>query len=263
MKNPEWDYVEFKKSFRLKTGLDLDSYKDKQMERRIRQMIQREGRAGFADFFQHLTANNETMHKFMNYLTINTSGFFRDISVYEKLQSVILPELYGKFRRLQIWSAGCSNGEEPYSLAIILNELGYMANSHIMAVDFDLKALENAQLGKYSPRQLDKVSKELLNKYFRPDEEHFYVDEKLKKNIVFNRQNLLELQPGKLEAIHHLILCRNVFIYFKTEVQERIIAHFSSTLLPGGYFIIGCAEYINEPERFSLFRKYPAIYQKK
>lgn len=261
MSGRDWDYREFKTNFLRKTGLDLECYKDQQMERRIRHMIQREKCAGFQDFFLNLSDNHEFMHKFMTYITINTSGFFRDKAVYDTIQDTILPDLKKKFNRLQIWSAGCSNGEEPYTMAIILGEQGMLERSRILAGDFDEKALEKAQEGLYNARQVEKVPSVLLKKCFEQEGDNYRIRERYKKTVSFRRENLLDLKNNTLNKMH-LVLCRNVFIYFKTEVQEKIIQFISDLLPEGCYFIIGCAEYINEPANFGLRRLFPAIYIK-
>ena len=262
MPKTDWDFNEFKKNFYQQTGLNLECYKDQQMERRIRHLIGREKCEGFYDFYNRLIKDSDFMHRFMNYITINTSGFFRDVKVYEELQNEVLPQLNRKFKGLQVWSAGCSNGEEPYTIAIILAELGALRRSHILATDFDDKALANAADGVYNYRQLDKVPPRILEEYF--DElgnGDYRIKDKYKKNITFRKQNLLDLSIKEMNKMQ-LILCRNVFIYFKTSVQEEIISKFTELLEPGGYFVIGCAEYINDPQNFNLTRKSPAIYQK-
>jgi len=259
--NKEWDFEEFKKKFREKTSLDLDSYKQRQMERRIRQMITREGCTGFQDFFQWLDTDQEALNKFLTYLTINTSGFFRDEHVYENLKKNVLPELLQKFKDINIWSAGCSNGEEPYTVAIILEELNAHNRASILAGDFDQKALERAREGKYSWRQVEKVPTALLGKCFNKEGDWYYIKDRYKNMVTYRQQDLLKPLHG-LQTMH-LILCRNVFIYFKTEIQEEVINRFVNLMPLGGYLVIGCAEYISEAHRFGLERKYSAIYRKK
>lgn len=261
MVKKEWDYNKFKINFYIKTGLDLESYKDQQMERRIRHMMQREKCTDFYELYIRLANDIDFMHKFMSYITINTSGFFRDTAIYDKIKNNILPELKQRFTKLRIWSAGCSNGEEPYTLSIILDELKMLPHAYILASDFDGRALENARAGIYNIRQVNNIPRDLLQKCFAYKDESYVIDDKYKKKIHFYQENILELKTDKKSPLH-LILCRNVFIYFKTEVQERIIHYFSDLLVEGGYIVIGCAEYINDPRSFGLERKYPAIYKK-
>ncbi len=258
--NRDWSFEDFKTKFMEKTSLDLNSYKQRQMERRIRQMITREGCSGFKDFFERLDTDQEALNRFLTYLTINTSGFFRDEHVYENIKSTVLPELMQGFNQLEIWSAGCSNGEEPYTLAIILEELNALRRSQILASDFDQKALERAQEGKYNSRQVEKVPPGLLEKCFEKEGDLYRIKDKYKSALNFKHQDLLKPLRGIGEK--HLILCRNVFIYFKTDIQERLIDSFVNLMPPGGYLIIGCAEYISEAHRFGLERVFSAIYRK-
>ncbi len=261
MREKDWDYGTFKDNFFKKTGLDLDAYKDQQMERRIRHMMEREKCDGFYDFYLNLSANMELMHRFMYYITIKTSGFFRDIAVYDKVRGDVLPVLKKRFNPIRVWSAGCANGEEPYTISILLEELGMSSGSQILAGDFDEKALINAREGVYKGRQLDKVPADLLKKCFQRKEDSYAILAKYKKNVIFEKENLLELEAGGKDVMH-LVLCRNVFIYFKSDVQKRIIGYISRILAVGGFFVIGCAEYINDPASFGLKRLYPAIYLK-
>ena len=262
MKAQEWDFSAFKDNFFKKTGLNLDCYKDQQMERRIRHMIQREKCEGFYDFYLNLSGNPEFLHKFMNYITINTSGFFRDVSLYGFIRDNVLPDLKNNFNSLKIWSAGCSNGEEPYTISILLDELSVSSRSKIIGSDFDEKALDKAREGIYKTRQVDKVPKDLLNKCFEQvEDEDYLILPKYKKNVEFQKENLLEL-GGVEKGQMNMVLCRNVFIYFKSDVQEKIISYISRILVKGGYFVIGCAEYINDPASFGLKRIYPAVYIK-
>lgn len=261
MKIQDWDYNEFKSNFHLKTGLDLNSYKDRQMERRIRQMIQREKRGGFRDFFILLNEDPSAMHSFLSYLTINTSGFFRDAAVYDNLKNIVFPQLLSGFDRLRIWSAGCASGEEPYTLAIILNHMSVLQKCRVLSSDIDEKALEKARAGCYSRRQMENVPPPVVRNCFIREGENFFILDKFKKAVTFYRVNLLESIPETFQNVH-LILCRNVFIYLKAEAQEKIINGFCRCLQPGGFFIIGCAEYIGNPSGFGLERKYPSVYQK-
>ncbi len=254
-----WDFVRFKKEFFQYTGLDLESYKDKQMERRINQLLKREGFDGLESFFKSIKASKDQLHKFYTYLTINTSVFYRDAKVYDYLEQTVFPDLLDKFKKIKIWSMGCSHGEEPYTLALMLDDLSALERASIIAGDIDDKVLQMAAEGVYSPNQVEKVPPHVLKKAFKVDNGKYCLDVKYKRAITFKKQNFLQPIYKDLPRMH-LILCRNVFIYFKTEVQESIIEQVSALIEPGGYFIIGSAEFINKPERFGLVRKVPSVY---
>ncbi len=256
-----WDFAKFKKEFYSFTGLDLESYKDKQMERRINQLITREGYGDLASFFRALKGSNDVLHKFYNYLTINTSSFYRDAKIYDYIEQKALVNLLRNHERLTIWSVGCSHGEEPYTLALILDKHKALHRVKILASDIDDKALEMAREGRYVKNQLEKVPPEILSTAFTEKNNAYYIDARYKKVIDFNKKNFLDPIYSNMPSLQ-MALCRNVFIYFKTEVQEWIIDHVSRLIVPGGYFIIGSAEFINKPERFKLERQIPSVYLK-
>ena len=257
----DWDFAKFKKSFKAFTGLDLESYKDKQMERRIGQLVKREGYNDLSQFLEALKQSSDVLHKFYNYLTINTSAFFRDKKVYDHIEQTALPALLKNHNRLTIWSVGCSHGEEPYTIALILDKLKALERARIIASDIDDKALEMAKAGCYIKSQVDKVPPAVLKTAFTEEDSAYYIDERYKKAVEFNKKNFLEPIYSSMPALQ-MALCRNVFIYFKTDIQEWIIGHIAKLIVPDGYFIIGSAEFINRPERFKLARIIPSVYIK-
>ncbi len=259
--SPEtWDYMRFKAAFFKKTGLDLERYKDKQMERRILQLMQRENKPDFRLFFEYLAGSPPAMERFMNYLTINTSEFFRDEKVYKHLQEKTFVELLQREQGLlKIWSAGCSIGAEPYTIAIALNILKSLGRIKIIASDIDDKALETAKKGQYSRKQLGKTREEIIRKYFSTDGDNYCIIPEIKQVVTFKRHNLL---TDSSFPDCHMIFCRNVFIYFKPETQEFLLERFSGALKTGGYLVIGSAEYISNPANFGLTKCFNTIYQK-
>lgn len=257
-----WDYTQFKSAFYQKTGLNLDEYKDKQMERRIRQLMSREEKHDFKQFFDYLAEDRQALERFMNYLTINTSEFFRDEKVYNKLENEIFPEMARKFNgKLKIWSAGCSIGAEPYTIAIMADMLKLINRLDLVATDIDDKALKTAREGRFNHKQLGKTTPDVIERYFQAEEsEHYRLKPAIKNAVQFKRHNLLTDSPV---SDCHMILCRNVFIYFKQETQQFLLDRFSSSLQPGGYLVIGAAEYISNPEEYRLQKRHNTIYEKK
>jgi chemotaxis protein methyltransferase CheR len=256
-----WDFKQFKAAFKQISGLDLDCYKDRQMERRIRQLIVREGYGDLSKFLARLRADREVLHKFFNYITINTSVFFRDEKVYDYLRQTVLVELLQRHERINIWSMGCSRGEEPYTLAIILNELGALDRAYILASDIDDQARALARKGFYTPHQLEKVPPLLLKKYFEPGDGGYRISSRIKEAVTFQKHNFLTPIYRELPPMQ-LVMCRNVFIYFKSGVQAWIVEQIADLITPGGYFVTGCAEIINNTRLFGLERKSAAVYQK-
>ena len=230
------------------------------MERRIRQLIQREAKLGFKDFYDHLAAAPLALERFMNYLTINTSEFFRDDKVYNQLVAEIFPELIKHFPgKLVIWSAGCSIGAEPYTIGIIMDRLRALSRLEIHATDVDDKALLFAQKGCYNKKQLGKTLPDVVEKYFLKEGDLFCVKPEIKKTVKFRRHNLFT--DGPVQGCH-MILCRNVFIYFKPETQHFMLQRFSQSLKPGGFMVIGSSEYISDPAQYSFMKRANTIFQK-
>lgn len=260
MRGGGWSYDYFKKAFFDKTGLNLDCYKDRQMERRIRQMMQRENKSGFNLFYDYLAADPAALSRFCHYLTINTSEFFRDDKVFDCLEKEILPELLGRYPRgLKIWSAGCSVGAEPFSIAILLRELNALERSKIIATDLDKKVLAMAQEGIFGQRYLLKTPDDYRRRYFKKEGENYAIEEVIKKAVAFQKHNLLTDKPF---PGCHMIFCRNVFIYFKTATQRTLLRHFSNSLEPGGVLLIGLAEHISNPGQYGLNKRHHRIFQK-
>lgn len=252
-----WDFKQFKDAFFKKTGLDLERYKDKQMERRILQLMHRENKPDFQLFFNYLASSPPAMEHFMNYLTINTSEFFRDEKVYNRLQENIFVELLQRETGdLTIWSAGCSIGAEPYTIAIAMDLLESLGRVRIIASDIDDQALKFAVKGRYSFKQLGKTREDFINKYFVTEGENYCIIPEIKQAVTFQRHNLLTDPPF---PGCHMIFCRNVFIYFKQETQEFLLQQFSRALKTGGYLVIGSAEYISNPANFGLVKLYNTI----
>ncbi len=258
------DYALFKKKFLTLTGFNLDSYKDQQMERRIKQFMDRVEIKNYLDYYKLLERGDQERIRFLNYLTINTTSFFRDPHVYRKLKSRVLPDiLKRKKSRVKIWSAGCSTGAEPYSISILMMELvgsGKEAYRYsILATDIDPQALQKARLGKYAKNQLEHVSEKSRNKYFVPVGELLQIKQEVKNRITFKKHDLLK---DSYEKGCDLILCRNVFIYFKPEIQKRLLTNFVESLNPLGYLVIGCSENISNFKELGLKKVGVAIFQK-
>lgn len=254
------DFEEFKRQLKVLSGLDLNHYKQQQMQRRINQWLVRVGAKDYAEFLKRMREDKDALQQFLEYLTINTSQFYRDVQVFDRIRSEVLPDLLTTSRRLRIWSAGASVGAEIYTIAILLTELSPQRRHSLLATDIDQQALEKAKAGVYTPNYLTTMPKELVAKYFTVDEKSNYVlSEDVKRMVTFKQHNLLTDSFG---SGYDLILCRNVFIYFTQETQAELTARFAEALRPGGYFIVGSAETLARPEEYGLVRKSYCIYQK-
>jgi chemotaxis protein methyltransferase CheR len=192
-------------------------------------------------------ALNGIHHRAIHALTTNETLFFRDYHPYEELRRAILPEILQKRaseRRLTIWSAACSTGQEPYSLAMLLLEhFPELANwtVSILATDLSAKVLKAAARGHYSQFEVNRgLPANYLVKYFIKDKEHWCVKPEVKKWIEFRPMNLV--QPWPVLPPFDLVFVRNVMIYFDVETKKTILRKIRNCLLPHGYLFLGTAE---------------------
>lgn len=254
------DFQMFKRQLREISGLDLNHYKEQQMQRRINQWLARVGAKDYAEYIKRIREDAAERQRFLEYLTINTSQFYRDAQVFDRIRSEVLPELLQASRRLRIWSAGASVGAEIYTIAILLAEASAVGRHSLLATDIDKQALAKAAEGVYTSSYMTTMPKDLIQKYFTIDDKNNYMlSDKIKRMVTFREHNLLTDGFGNG---YDLILCRNVFIYFTQETQQQLTARFAEALRPQGYFVVGSAETLVHPEEYGLLRKSYCIYQK-
>jgi chemotaxis protein methyltransferase CheR len=251
------DYGLFKTQVKGVINLDLNSYKEQQMHRRILQWIDRYDLQDFKGLAHILATDLEHRQKFIEYLTINTSHFFRDVAVFKYLEDHILPAI-AKSQRAKIWSAGCSIGAEVYTIVMLLLEHELMFQK-LHATDIDESILTQAKTGIYQKNQINAVPERLVKRYFDVEDNKYILKDEVKNHVNFYRQNLL---TDRFDTGYDLILCRNVFIYFVNEVQKQLTMQFVQSLKPGGYFVVGSAEQIINPVQFGLSRVSYCVYQK-
>lgn len=236
------EYEAFIADLKRVIDLDLYGYKRPQMERRINSLMRTLKVPGYSAFITRMREDQGLLERFIDHLTINVSEFFRNKAQWEVLEKKILPELLSQTANLKIWSAGCSTGEEPYTLAMILGEKIYPGQHAILATDFDKRVLQKAIDGIYSQKAVAGVPDLYLKKYFREIKSGTYqVSDLLKKNITFRQHNLLrDIYPEKMD----LIICRNVVIYFTEETKATLYNKMYSALKPGGVLFTGNTEQI-------------------
>ena len=239
--------------------LDLNSYKEKQLKRRLDSYLSRLKLNNYGALYNQLATDRRSYEKFLDYLTINVSEFFRDPQRFAELQNNYLPQLAASRNRLKIWSAACSNGSEPYSIAIILEESGLSGRSKIIATDIDKQILHKAEAGRYSREGLKNVSTERLKRYFSQVEQVYAINENIKQNVTFRHHNLLS---GDCEQGFDMIVCRNVTIYFTKEAQDGMYKMFNRSLNPGGILFIGGSEMIFNYRELEFEKLSTCFYQK-
>lgn len=259
---PGEDFENFKKNVSKLIGLDLFNYKNTQLERRIKFFMTRNNFSQLDIFYNELKTNKPLYEEFINMLTINVTEFFRNEDKFVELERDVLPMLVSKYgKNLKIWSAGCSSGAEIYSLAIILDKMGLLNTCQLHASDFDENILARAKKAEYTKFELsDKVIQAYRDYFTNGSEPDSY---KLKPNITtkvsFKRQDLLN---DRFDTNYHLILCRNVVIYFTEESKELLYKNFYNSLVDGGILFIGTTERINNHKKigFNLISSF--FYQK-
>lgn len=258
---PDPDYLKFIHNIKQSTGIDLSEYKEAQMKRRLTTLRVKNGYQSFASFYEAISKDKTLFYEFLDRMTINVSEFWRNPNRWEVLRDIILPELTaGGNRRLKVWSAACSTGEEPYTLAMILDGKGLLADSSLVATDIDEGALAKAKQGLYMERSLKDVPQDVASRYFAQEGLMYKFSEQLKKSVQFRKQNLL---MDRFEEKHDLIVCRNVMIYFTEEAKNKLYHKFAEALRPGGYLFVGSTEQIFTPGQYGLEPTETFFYRKK
>lgn len=240
-------------------AMELDAYKEKQLQRRILNMMSNHPVNDLTGYMRLMEKDQQIKEELKNYLTINVTEFFRNPELFDALNDQVTKTLQPKFGSLKCWSAACSNGSEPYSLAMMLTDKKIKTTNRILATDIDKKVLTKAKQGLYLTSELKNVSTNHLNSYFDQNEEGYLVTDDIKRKVRFKEHDLLQ---HSFESEFHLIICRNVTIYFKPDARDRLYQKFYDALVPGGIFFTGATETINQPEQ-SGFKKIDSfIYQK-
>lgn len=250
------NYQNFVEYFKKKTRIDLNLYKEQQMRRRLETFIVSEiGVLDYSLFIDKLNTDVGLFGRLKDRITINVTEFYRNPNMWDKLKTNVLPELIKDNKNLTIWSAACSSGEEPYSLAMLLNENFKNINWKIIATDIDERVLDKATRGVYGDFQMSSLDSKLKETYFTKanpskvkesdgfmsSESIYEISNDLKRKISFRQHNLLaDIFPKEVD----LILCRNVVIYFTEETKAELYKKFYSALRKGGMIAIGNTEHI-------------------
>jgi len=255
------EFAAFCTGIRRLWGIDLTSYGERQLHRRLRAMMARVNATVLADFLQQMQADASLSEQFKNKFTINVSEFFRNPELFSDLEEMLRPGRVCSDAK-KIWSAGCSYGAEPYTLAILMDEYAQARKWEILASDIDAEALASAKTGIFTERDLRHVSLARRRKYFeQTDAGTFAVSDKLKRNMHFFSLDLL--QPGKrMPRDCDLVLCRNVIIYFNSEAKKQVQSRLAEALRPGGVLLIGGTERVANPEAAGLSVLRPFFYRK-
>jgi chemotaxis protein methyltransferase CheR len=233
-------------------GIHLKPEKKELLNTRIGKRLRACGIDSFRTYYD-LVINDRTGTELVHLIdcvSTNFTSFFREHSHFDFLRSTILPQFAAEHRGRQemaLWSAACSSGEEPYTLAMVLEEFQRQEPAfryRIMATDISTRVLAQAERGIYAQDRVEKVPAELLRRYFQKGNGqsagYVKVKEQLIRRISFRRFNLMDEFPWREEL--HVIFCRNVMIYFNRPTQEELVNKFHRCLAPGGYLFIGHSE---------------------
>jgi chemotaxis protein methyltransferase CheR len=242
------------------TGIDLNAYKMTQMRRRLDSFVTHNSTGTVADFCSALEKQKSLLDNLRNYITINVSEFFRDKNSYDYLQRVIIPQLLKNRMRLNVWSAGCSYGQEPYSLGMLLADYPGEPSYRILATDIDPEALDRAKAGgPYSQEMIKNIPNYMVSKHIRFQNGSYFVNPSIKNKIEFRAFNLLN---AGFEENFDLIVCRNVTIYFTESVKSELNRKFFKALRPGGVLFIGGTEVILDGSQIGFTSLTPSFYLK-
>ena len=235
-------YEEFKKDVFSMTKIDLNAYKEKQMKRRIDTLIGKNKCDSYKDYVALIKSDKSKFEEFVNFLTINVSEFYRNPEQWTVLDKEVFPSLIEKFgQNLKVWSAACSTGDEPYSLVMALSRHLPLEKIKIVATDIDKQVLAKAKVGLYSAKSVANVPEDLKKKFFTEIGGSYQISDEIKKRVEFKEHNLLK-DPYPTGC--HLIVCRNVLIYFTEEAKEEVYKKFNSALTKNGVLFIGSTEQI-------------------
>jgi chemotaxis protein methyltransferase CheR len=253
------DFLQFIELVKRKTGIDLSLYKEAQMKRRLTSLYTKRGFKDFVSFFEGMTKQPELFDEFLDRMTINVSEFFRNPSRWQVLESKIIPRLLKEKGKIKCWSAACSTGEEPYSLAMLFSRFMPLSQVDITATDLDDGAIAKAKRGLYAERSLQDAPKDLVSKYFHKEPPMYGISEDIKRAIKFKKQNML---ADRFDMNHDLIVCRNVMIYFTEEAKNELYHKFSAALRPGGVLFVGSTEQIFQPAQYHFEPEDTFFYRK-
>lgn len=233
-----------------KTGIALAEHKRELVYGRLAKRLRAIGLNSFSRYCVYVQEHEDELHELVNAITTNLTAFFRESYHFDYLRESVLPELMqsnAETRRIRIWSAGCSTGEEPYSIAMVVREM-IPASANwdvkILATDIDTNVLERAQLGVYPEKRARDISPPLCRRFIArgtgANAGRIRMRDELRSLITFRRLNLMD--PWPMKGPFDVIFCRNVVIYFDKPTQRMLFDRYADILRPGGHLFVGHSE---------------------
>jgi chemotaxis methyl-accepting protein methylase len=227
-------------------GFGCASYKEKCLRRRIAVRMRARGVHTYEDYSRILESDETEYDRLLDTLTINVTKLFRNWDVYASMSANVIPVLWDRQAPLRVWSAGCSSGEEPHSLAVLFHrhaeargQLHHLRRIDVLGTDIDRRCLADAALGQFEDADFADTPDDLRAKYFSPTAP-FTAIPAIRSIVRFERRDMLS--DGAPPGGHDLIVCRNVLIYFDRDTQERLFEMFYQALAPGGFLVLGKVE---------------------
>ena len=260
----------FLAAVKKRNDYDFSRYAKASLKRRIISLVEDQRLEHISDLIPQVLHQPGFINKVLEHLSVQVSEMFRDPWVFKKLREVVLPIL-ATYPQINIWLAGCANGEEAYSLAIMLKEEGLLERTNIYATDISQGALAIAQKGIYSIANLSEFEenyriaggKKQFSDYYVCQYEYLHFSPFLKENIFFTDHNLAS---DSVFCESHLVMCRNVMIYFDKYLRDRAVSLFTESLVPGGLLCVGNKEnlsFTTDEDAFVALEKKERIFQKK
>ncbi|MCS7235325.1 MAG: protein-glutamate O-methyltransferase CheR [Armatimonadota bacterium] len=253
------EYAALAHLLRKHVGLDLSAYRPEQVERRLAGALQRMGLRNVDELLVRAREDPAVLEELVDRLTINVSEFFRNPELFAVLRERVLPELRERFGALRVWSAGCSNGAEAYSVAMLLAEVDPRGAWSVLGTDIDRQVLAQAEVARYREEDVRHVTPARRQRFLVRDGDSWRVHPSLRGRVRFRRHDLLRDPFG---GPWHLVLCRNVVIYFTEEAKRALYRRFSDALAPGGYLFVGAAEQVTGARELGLEPVYPFFYRR-
>jgi chemotaxis protein methyltransferase CheR len=245
----ENEFLSLRDLIRERFGIFYDDTKQFLLQSRLQTRLIKCRVSDFAGYLRFLTSSPDRENEWSELASVlsnNETYFFRERAQLDVLVEDVLDEALKSGGRLRVWSSACSTGEEPFTISMMLMETRRIAPSFLTvhATDLSPRALEKATTGFYRELSFRATPPEMIQKYFRPFEGGFFINDDIKRIVEFSRINLLDGRAVAAMGIHDAIFCRNVLIYFDKPTQKRVVEGFAQALRPGGFLFLGHAESI-------------------
>ena len=258
------------RAIKMRYDIDFTNYEPKSLKRGFARLISRNGMGSLLGLWSKVLQDREFFMGCIDDLTVNETGLFRNPEVWTTMKNLINDQFSNR-NELSIWHAGCSSGEEVYTLAMVLEEIGMLRKTKAVASDLSTRILAKAKKGEFSELLLNKYEKSYveyspngnLKKYFNKDgDDSYLINPRLRSHVEFIQHNLVSEGMNKTFDI---IFCRNVMIYFDSSLKTNVLDLFHKSLAPGGYFIIGYYDSlpIESRDLFEVYDPTHRIYRKK